>query len=149
MIWKHVSAAPFFLDDSMRNPYLFEAAITAPNSVAFLIGGPPALGIAYAFGLSKHEDGGASPAFGCAIALWDRAAFRCAPLIRTALASVFASHWSPHRAYALICARNALALRFAAQLGFRKEGDIREGLRYRGVWQDVTLMGLLRSELKE
>ena len=145
-MWQKLNAMPYFFDDSMRNPYSFEAVITAPTTLCFLLGGPPALGIAYAFGLDK-DDKGEGFGFGCAVAIWDKTAMRHVDLIGIAIKSVFASHWKPRRAFALICSKNTLGLRFAMHLGFIKEGDIRQGLRYHSRWEDVTLMGVLREEV--
>lgn len=145
-IWNKLNESAWFLDDTIANPYAFEAVITAPSTVCYLLGGPPAEGIAYAFGLDKDARGEGF-SFGVAIAIWSKRAHGHVELIRAALRSVFRSHWNPHRAYALICAKNKAALRLAAHLNFKKEGDLRSALRYRGVWEDVALFGALRDEV--
>ena len=48
MIWEKVSAMPYFLDDAIRNPYIFEQIIGSSDTVAFMIG-RPAPGIMWAF----------------------------------------------------------------------------------------------------
>jgi RimJ/RimL family protein N-acetyltransferase len=139
MIWEHVAAMPYFLDDSTRNPYIFEQIIGSPDTVAFMIG-RPAQGIMWAFSVNEGYHAGV------AIALWGKDAMGQVEVIRTAVKSVFKAK-NLHRMFALICVENAPALALGKRLNFRQEGTIREGMRYSGVWKDVAMLGLLKDEV--
>jgi len=52
-----------------------------------------------------------------------------------------------HRIYALILQTNLSSIRTCEKAGFRHEGTVREGAYKNGRYQDVVLMGLLKSEL--
>ncbi len=148
MIWEKIAAMPYFLDDTIRNPYTFEQIIGAPDTIAFLIG-RPAQGIMWAFSVTTREnEAGETEGFhaGVAIALWGKEAMGRVDLIRAAIKSVFKSK-NLHRMFALICTENAPALALAKRIDFREEGTIRQGMRYSGVWHDVAMLGLLRNEV--
>jgi hypothetical protein len=50
------------------------------------------------------------------------------------------------RLQALIPTHRALPIAMAVRLGFTREGTLRQALCYNGVWRDIAVLGLLRSE---
>lgn len=138
-IWNAIDPMPYMLDDSLHNPYTLEHILFAPSSATFLLGDPPG-GIMWAHSIEPGHSAG------CAMAMWDFACLGATSSVRLAIKAVMRKH-SLHRIWALVAAPNRSSLKLTSRLGFQKEGLIREGMCYRGVWTDCVVMGLLASEV--
>jgi RimJ/RimL family protein N-acetyltransferase len=141
-LWRDIEPMRWFLDDTLRNPFIFRAVLSLPTTAAFYLGEKfeEPLGLVYAHSISPGANGNV------AIILWDRRAYGRDDLLQLGLKAV-AYKFQLHKFYAHIAAPNTLAHRLCRRIGFTKEGDLREALCYDGVWTDVSLYGLLAKEL--
>jgi hypothetical protein len=141
-IWQRIEALPYFVDDSLRDPFTFSSILTSPSSRVFLLGSDrdnPS-GLAYAHNIVP----GVSACTG--IFIWGRDAHGTIEPLRNAMRALV-REFSLHKFYGHIAEPNRLSHRLAKRIGFVKEGDLREALCYRGVWTDVFVYSLLASEL--
>lgn len=81
----------------------------------------------------------------CHIYLWDPQFFRRIDLIKATLSWAF-KNWDLTRIQCAIPSRNTLPHRLATKLGFKREGVMRDFVRYNGGVDDAILYGLLPGE---
>lgn len=139
---KHIEPLDWFLDDGLRNPFVFKTILGLPTTAAFYIGetAEEPLGLIYAYSIAPGVSAST------AIVLWDRRASGCDALIHQAMLAV-SRFYNLHKFYAHVAFDNRLAHRLVRRLGFEKEGESREALCYSGAWTDVVLYGLLTRNL--
>ena len=137
-VYNRLAAMPFMLDDTLRDPFIFAQSIL--STVTYLLGDPP-VGIIW----FPYLHPGATSAI--AGAIWHPSA-RCRwREAKTAIAVVATAH-KIHRFWALTAVPNRPALRFVERLGFQPEGVLRSALCYNGQWENVTVSGMLREEIR-
>jgi len=131
---------PYLFDDTTRSPFAIEHLLAAPNTVAFQWG-RPARGLLWAHSIIEGF-------FGLAcIATWSPSAWGRAGELRNILLAVMRAR-NLQRVTAIIAEPNQAARALAGRVGFREEGRMRKALPYNGVWLDVILCGILRSDLE-
>lgn len=143
-IWQILERQPWFLDDTLRDPFTLGSILTAPNTRVFFLGPDPRTppeGLMYAAniipGLSATS----------AIVIWGRSAARRVDLARLAAQAVVKES-GLHKLYAHIAVPNTRAHSFVRKLGFSEEGLLRSALCYNNLWTDVVMYGMLASELE-
>ena len=148
-MWLKVEAMPYFLDDTLRDPFTFGAVLAAPSSRCTFIGplrsGGDPCGILYAYAIVPNQSAG------LAIAIWDRAAWGRTDLVRVGIESLVRDpRLNLHRLWATVAEPNLPAHRLMRRIGwFEKEAELRSALCYAGVWTDVAVYAALCEEIRK
>lgn len=137
--WEKIAKMPYFLDDSIRDPYSFETVIKSPATHAFLMGNP-AKALLYAHSIT--------PGFqaGIAIAIWSHSAKARYEQIRQLMQAVCKAD-NLHRLYSLVAAPNTAAHHLHMRIGMKKDGEIKEGVCYDGQWLNAIIYGTLARDI--